>query len=162
MGRPRAPHKTPHFQHSTAPIRPGGPQKTNFGRWPPLPNTIERLPRRFFAHRRNPARTHGKPSANRLGFAAGMRLAGCSTATSTPLARAMHAWPRFVHAPWPRHKKSTAGGAKWSYDRPHQWHMVCRAPRCKTRKKEMAPAGNRSHFRKANHLTEWPLRWNQL
>lgn len=36
----------------------------------------------------------------------------------------------------PGHKKSTAGGAKWSYDRPHQWHMVCRALRCKTQKKE--------------------------
>ena len=28
--------------------------------------------------------------------------------------------------------------------------------------KAKAPAGNRSPRRKANHLKEWPLRWNQL
>ena len=27
-------------------------------------------------------------------------------------------------------------GAGWGYDQPHQWHMVCRALRCKTQKKQ--------------------------
>lgn len=58
-------------------------------------------------------------------------------------------------------QKKHRAGAGWVYDR-RQWHMVCHAPSATPGKKKSPERGTSRLFRKANHLTEWPLRWNQL